>query len=574
MQKLLLCVVFMLLSQSLCFSQTQKQYDKVSLIQLDFDTLLEKKNAEKDSLKNLQFAEAYLQKAKNLDSISEMARGYFWLSFIYAYDIEKKIIYIDSGLAKVKNTKHVLQTGAMCNTKGIAMQLSGDYNKALEYYIEGLENSKKMGSGYYTSVFRFKIAVLKRKLGKYTEAKSLYKKCLEYEKEHLGKKKNDSLRYLMALSDLVTTCRLNKEIDSTSYFHNLGVKMSQKSDIKGVYTLNEGILTFYNEDYKNAINTLKKGTEEFLNCDFPLSYGYHNLINGYYFLGKSHNALSKPDIAITYFKKIDSIVQLSNSDLISEARPAYSEIIKYYGDNNDKDNQLYYINKLVYNDSVFHSRYKSTTDKLNTEFDTPLLLSKQEELIEELTNKNSTSHYIIFFSGIVILGVTTIFIISYRKNKQYKKRFKELIATNTEELENRKVAIETLTINTSTSIDISEDVVALILGKLKDFEKNKGFLEINLTSGMLAKKMNTNSKYLTKVIKYYHNKSFSPYINDLRINDIINRLKEGHKIRNYTIKAIAAEAGFNSAEVFSKAFYKKAGIYPSYFIKQIKNTDN
>ena len=34
--------------------------------------------------------------------------------------------------------------------------------------------------------------------------------------------------------------------------------------------------------------------------------------------------------------------------------------------------------------------------------------------------------------------------------------------------------------------------------------------------------------------------------------------------------AIAQEVGFNNSESFSKAFYKKTGIYPSYFIKQLE----
>ncbi len=33
--------------------------------------------------------------------------------------------------------------------------------------------------------------------------------------------------------------------------------------------------------------------------------------------------------------------------------------------------------------------------------------------------------------------------------------------------------------------------------------------------------------------------------------------------------AIAEEAGFNTAESFSKAFFKKTGIKPSYFIKEL-----
>ena len=42
------------------------------------------------------------------------------------------------------------------------------------------------------------------------------------------------------------------------------------------------------------------------------------------------------------------------------------------------------------------------------------------------------------------------------------------------------------------------------------------------------------------------------------------------KLRKYTIKAIAGEFGFNTSESFSKAFYKKHGIYPSYFLSRLE----
>jgi AraC-like DNA-binding protein len=35
------------------------------------------------------------------------------------------------------------------------------------------------------------------------------------------------------------------------------------------------------------------------------------------------------------------------------------------------------------------------------------------------------------------------------------------------------------------------------------------------------------------------------------------------------MSAIAEEIGFNNAQTFSSAFYKKTGIYPSYFINQL-----
>ena len=40
-----------------------------------------------------------------------------------------------------------------------------------------------------------------------------------------------------------------------------------------------------------------------------------------------------------------------------------------------------------------------------------------------------------------------------------------------------------------------------------------------------------------------------------------------------TIEAIATEIGYKSTEPFSKAFKSKTGLYPSYFIKQLNNTE-
>jgi AraC-like DNA-binding protein len=41
-------------------------------------------------------------------------------------------------------------------------------------------------------------------------------------------------------------------------------------------------------------------------------------------------------------------------------------------------------------------------------------------------------------------------------------------------------------------------------------------------------------------------------------------------LQKFTIKAIANEFGYNSAETFSNAFYKQVKIKPSYFIKELR----
>jgi len=112
-----------------------------------------------------------------------------------------------------------------------------------------------------------------------------------------------------------------------------------------------------------------------------------------------------------------------------------------------------------------------------------------------------------------------------------------------------------------------------ILNNLDTFEKSKGFIKNNLTIHTVAKKLQTNSRYLSRTINIHKEKSFTRYINDLRIDYLIEVLKQGSDYNNYTIKAIGKEIGFNTADAFSKAFYKKMGIYPSQFILDLSKEE-
>ena len=89
----------------------------------------------------------------------------------------------------------------------------------------------------------------------------------------------------------------------------------------------------------------------------------------------------------------------------------------------------------------------------------------------------------------------------------------------------------------------------------------------------MAKKCDTNAKYLSKIINAYKDQSFVNYINNLKIDFILKELKENTILQKYTIKSISEEAGFNTAESFAIAFKKRTGIRPSYYIRNLKNKE-
>ena len=108
-------------------------------------------------------------------------------------------------------------------------------------------------------------------------------------------------------------------------------------------------------------------------------------------------------------------------------------------------------------------------------------------------------------------------------------------------------------------------------------ENNKIFVELNrivvqdqlylsseLSREDLAQLVHLNNARFARMIKECTGTNFNGYINDLRIDHAIKLLKL-HP--NYTIRAIADEAGFNSTPILYNLFKKKTGMTPYEFKK-------
>lgn len=564
--KLYYFLILLNICQQFLFAQQKELPPIDSLVKLKHMELQNKYYSyyENDIEKAKHYAIAYLKQAKRDKKKLRTANGYSFMAFMDPNDFEKKIQYLDSAITLMINENNRFFPTRLYIYKGMAYDNKGIFDTALDCYLKGLKFAQKHNDVYFENIINHNIAILKRKLGNYDEAKAILKKCLEYESTLLNRSKTDTIGYLVTLDELIRTHLRSKEIDSAFVLNKKGFIMSKKLHSHCVFQLNQGILQYYQKDYSSAINSLNEGLKGLLKPNNIIHSEVYYLVDSYLYLGKSYEVISKKEKAIAYYKKIDSIIYKTNY-AIPEVRTAYVAIINHYKALNDRTNQLHYINRLLHTDSILDNNFKNLKNKFFKEYNTPLLLKNKEKIIDELKSKNDQSNYGLILAFIIIL---IILIINYKKRRQYKIRFEELMN------EKQKPKESILPKITTGSISISKDVVERILKGLKDFEENKEFTRINITSGSLASQLNTNAKYLTKVIKYYRKKNFSPYINDLRIEYIIDKIKSNKKLQNYTIKALATEAGFNSTEVFSRTFFKKTGIYPSYFIKKIQLPEN
>jgi len=103
------------------------------------------------------------------------------------------------------------------------------------------------------------------------------------------------------------------------------------------------------------------------------------------------------------------------------------------------------------------------------------------------------------------------------------------------------------------------------LQKLLAFvEKNKPYLDRDLTIHDLASQTGISRHYITQVLNEKHGRNFFTFINEYRVKEVIERFSDP-KFNHYTILAIAFDAGFNSKTAFNSIFKSQTGITPSQY---------
>lgn len=97
--------------------------------------------------------------------------------------------------------------------------------------------------------------------------------------------------------------------------------------------------------------------------------------------------------------------------------------------------------------------------------------------------------------------------------------------------------------------------------KLELAMNDKAYLNPELTLTELARSLGTNASLLSKVINGGYGQNFNDYINSYRVSEAI-RLMKDPACKNFSLLAIAFDAGFNSKSTFNRAFRKVTGTIP------------
>lgn len=516
--------------------------------------------------KQLHYANAYIKRAQIQKSNINLSRGYFLLSHLF--EGAKCIQYLDTSIKYANSTDDIKFPALSYSKKGYELKKQFRFDEALANFFMAEKYAKRNNLDFYYNI-KHSIGMLRsEELGQVEEALALYRECFNYYKGKDVRSPKYATEYHNVLFALADAHKSLKNLDSTSFYNKMGYEESKATNDQyyiSYFILNEGANQVLKKNYEAGLDSINKALPQIIS-----DKNYGNILASYFYLGKSYAGMGNEEKATQNYIKVDSMYVI-NKRIIPEFVGGYSYLIEYYKQTGDKEKQLKFLTRFMKIDSLLQSDYKQLSKVLLKDYDTPHLFAKKESLIQSLQKKQLT-YFIWILILIVILGGLMGY--QYYLKKQYRKRFDAIIHTDTTIVASGIIPEKSDSASEENKMQeqqgLPAEVVKQLLEKLAHFELNKGFLEKTISIQKVALQLNTNTKYLSKVINDQKGKTFVQYINELRINEAVVQLQAQSILHNYTMPYLANEFGFNSAEAFSAAFYKKHKIKPTFFIKALE----
>lgn len=516
-----------------------------------------------DKKESIKFCKEHIKIAQRQEEFLEVEKGLFYLALI-TNDYQNYIVKSDSLILLCKK-QELHETALDINLIKIKRYLKlKEKSKAIKLLLEIERDISKISDKEMKHRFNIYLAYLNEDNGNLKKSLTTYFNAFNYLEESKLYAYFD-LSFLNLPLKIASNYRKQKKWDSTLVFIN---KAEQIYDhINDQYMLNrvkyhKGLLKYDREKYDETINILSSSIGNY-------NYGFNNdiLSDIFSIVGDSYEKINNKQKAFEFHKKSDSLFDFNNNLISSRIITSFNFLINHYKEKKNIKNQLIYIDKLLnLKENIFQENLQ-TSKSLTENYDKPKLIAEKNAIIKQLENKVSKEKsYTLSFVGVIVF-ISLLLGYQVNRKSRYKRAFLKII--------NKKPIPKITTHHTTTKVvkkksQLPDDITQDLLQKLANFELSKGFLSSEINLKYLARQLNTNSNYLSKVVNQHKEQTFTNYINKLRIEYTVQQLKEDVLLRKYTVKALAAEMGFNSTESFSKAFHKFTRMKPSYFIKELE----
>lgn len=506
------------------------------------------------------YAWSYLLKSKAVNDYENIFKAYNIVMF--KSKKETWLEYCDSMLNVAKRIKDNELLGSSYLTRGAVYYWFKQEPKALDNYIMADGFLSKTDNQYLKYKTKYSIAQIKYFLGYYDEAISLLKECEDYFREN-----EPGRPHLNTLHSLSLCYTKKKQYDLATATIDLGYREAIDIDepLMIPYFINaSGQNEYFKKNYKVALEKLRQSLPAITKAK-----DYANIATTNFYIGKSYWEIGEKEKAISYLNKVDEAFKkekFMKEDLLE----AYNLLAQYYEAKGNPTEQLKYLTGLLEAETFVSNKFKYLAVNMHRQYDLKKIVEETEELKRHLFFRNKMD--IIF--GIIFLLVTAtftyIFCKQYQRRKIRKQRFKNLVSQKIKK--SQPVEVKEKIIDGEQII--KPEIISAVSKKLEKFEESDLYLDKDFNLSKMAAFVDCNTRYTSRIISETRNKKYIEYVDDLRIEFIIEKLKNDSKYRNYTIKALTEEAGFKSPQKFKEAFTKATDLTPLYFIKELKKQDS
>jgi AraC-like DNA-binding protein len=447
-----------------------------------------------------------------------------------------------------------------------------DFDQAFEYLlmrkeaIELLKTSEPNLGQYYIHKFSLasNLALMKHELGLHEEAiKILVEADAYYGKldpewlvENSSEKKIQLKRsyfynhlYWMKSSsyNIIADCYLEmNQTDSARVNYQRAYEVAQNfqpkhQDTETLYQLRMAKVLVKEGFYVDALELINRYDQN--------SEKYNSTQNINFLKLYAFDQLSEIDSALFYGKKFINYKKVEPSTEKNQI-VVYNILASLY----DQKNQMDLAYKYSEMASSKLKELQENTFKMNKShylYDFEQVKAVHDGILKKQADKEQ--NLIVMLSGSFVLLVVILFY-TFRRKKS---------TTSISEAPQEKVT------NGKTGYNIDSELEEKILKALDDLHQTKQFLNSDFTLQGFAKELETNSTYVSSIVNSKKKQTFKSLITEMRINYIIDKLRNDKKYRNYTIKALAAEVGYTNASAFTRVFKKHQNQTPSEFVASL-----
>lgn len=551
---LFLCVSFK------SFSQEAKQKAIIDILSFDqLDSLF--LNSKNEDFKTLElYADKMLSIARVHNDIKKKNIAFYNLVFAYKRQGKKEAALktADSLTYYATKANDAYMLANSYNFKGTLAYNEGDLETAFKHYQKVIEADDP----YMTLVGLNNVALIKKELQSPHEAlKDVHLALKGYEKEKELYNEVGAIHLIGELHLDIYRLDLNsKHLDSTKYYIDLGLKKSkQYNDTLGHFLVlsTKGQWLQEIKQYDKALKSFQESLSYFEEEDDAKWSVFL-----YLYLGRLYDELQNHEATITVLEKANTI--LADKDFhFNDTPEIYLLLAKNYFNVQDHEKANANLEKYKTFSSKIHLDNRKLYANLHNAYDVSILEEKISQIETKASNKQQN---ILFITITIIIFIGLIALFYYKKNRNNRKKLVAIL----EKLE-KPAPQEKSVPATINNTKIEDTNVQRILASLDQLEKTEYYLATSCTLSSVAKEIDTNTSYLSKIINEHKGKSFANYLNEYRINKVLVKLKSEKKYQLYTLKYIAEQFGFTRHETFSRVFKKQTEISPSYYLKKLKN---